>query len=91
MTWFLNHYRCDECRRHWSDEWSCGCDDECPRCGARDMTPYRSDDLTKIVEKIGHEFVVLWSPETTEDDPDYCEVGRFPTRAQADAFLDSDP
>ncbi len=55
------------------------------------MTPYRSDDLTKIVEKIGHEFVVLWSPETAEDDPDYCEVGRFPTRAQADAFLDSDP
>ena len=46
MAWFLNLYKCDRCRRRWADEWSCMCDDECPHCGARDMTPYESEELT---------------------------------------------
>ena len=51
MAWFLNFYKCDQCRRRWTDEWSCMCDDECPRCGARDMTPYNSEDLTELIEQ----------------------------------------
>jgi DNA-directed RNA polymerase subunit RPC12/RpoP len=42
---FLNYYRCEECSHEWADEWSCQSGDECPECGARDITPYKSEDL----------------------------------------------
>ncbi|NEW88600.1 hypothetical protein DU475_15190 [Rhodopseudomonas sp. WA056] len=87
MAWFLNHYECYRCNRRWSDEWSCMCDDECPYCEARDNTPVRSNDLTTLVERRGAEFVVLRSPETAEDDPDYFEVARFETEKQANEFF----
>ena len=90
MAWFLNHYKCDKCRRRWTDEWSCMCDDECPHCGARDMIPHTSEDLTTLVEREGKQFIVLQSPETAEDDPDYRELGRFPSREAALAFLAAD-
>jgi hypothetical protein len=32
---------------------------------------------------------VLRSPDTAEHDPDYREVGRFPTREKAEEFLAS--
>jgi hypothetical protein len=53
------------------------------------MTPYKSEDLTEVVEQEGGEFIVLRSPDTAEHDPDYRELGRFPTRASAEAFLES--
>jgi hypothetical protein len=53
MAWFLNAYECDRCGGEWTDEWSCMCDDECPHCGARDMTPYEATDLTTVIEKEG--------------------------------------
>lgn len=53
------------------------------------MSPSRSDDLTELVEAEGSTFVVLRSPDTAEHDPDYEEIGRFPTRAKAEAFLAS--
>lgn len=53
------------------------------------MSPSRSDDLTELVEAEGNTFVVLRSPDTAEHDPDYEEIGRFPTRAKAEAFLAS--
>jgi hypothetical protein len=65
------------------------CDDDCPHCGARHATPVDSDDLTVLVEPDGSEFVVLRSPDTAEHYPDYEEIGRFPTRAKAEAFLTS--
>jgi predicted nucleic acid-binding Zn-ribbon protein len=89
MAWFLNFYRCARCRKVWTDEWSCMCDDECPYCGFRDMTPFKSEDLTEIIEQDGDEFVAIRSPASAEDDPDYQELGRFPTRAKADEFLAS--
>jgi len=55
-----------------------------------DSTPVDSDDLTVLVEAVGSEFVVLRSPDTAEHDPDYREVGRFPTREQALEFLAAD-
>jgi hypothetical protein len=66
------------------------CDDECPHCGARDMTPYNSEDLTALVEEEGEQFVVLCSPETAEHEPDYRELGRFPSREKALEFLSAD-
>ena len=86
MAWFLNYYGCARCGQEWTDEWSCDCDDDCPHCGARHMSPYSSDDLTAVVEESGSEFVVLWSPDTAEHYPDYREFGPFRTRASAETF-----
>jgi len=54
------------------------------------MSPYNSDDLTAMVVPDGNEFIVLWSPETAEHNADYRELGRFTTRAEAEAFLATD-
>ena len=54
------------------------------------MSPFKSDDLTTVIEFENNLFVVRWSPETAEHDPDYRELGAFPTRQQAEAFLVSD-
>jgi hypothetical protein len=89
MTWLLNFYRCDRCHRVWTDEWSCACDDECPRCGQRDMSPFDSEDLTEFVLQEGNHFVAMRSPDTAEHDPNYEELGRFATRETAEAFLTS--
>lgn len=87
MAWFLNHYRCGDCGEKWSDEWSCCCDDECDRCGSRDWSPYRSDDLTEVIEQQGDQFAVLLSPENAEHRPNYRTVARFPTQAAAQKFV----
>ena len=89
MAWFLNFYRCAPCKQVWLDQWSCTCDDECLHCGARDMTPCHSEDVTEFIERDGNEFVAIRSSDTAEDDPDYRELGRFPTRTEAETFLDS--
>lgn len=90
MAWYRNYYQCARCGYKWPDEWSCMCDDDCPRCDARHMTPHESDDLTEVICRDGNKFVVLWSPETAEHEPDYRELGRFDTRAEAEAFLASE-
>jgi hypothetical protein len=89
MAWFANHYLCAQCDAPWADEWSCMCDDDCPRCGERHMSPFKSKDLTTVIERKGESFVVLWSPETAENDPAYCELGLFATRDEAEAFVAS--
>ncbi|HZP78736.1 MAG TPA: hypothetical protein VFB45_21545 [Pseudolabrys sp.] len=89
MAWFRNHYTCAECGKGWEDEWSCMCDDDCPHCGARHMSPEDSDDLTEVITCSGDEFVIYRSPDTAEHKPDYRELGRFPTLEKAEAFLTS--
>jgi len=42
---YLNHYRCPECDTEWDDEWDCMCDDECPECGLKNISPFESEDL----------------------------------------------
>jgi DNA-directed RNA polymerase subunit RPC12/RpoP len=42
---FRNSYRCERCGHEWEDVWSASCDDDCPACGARHMSPYRSEEL----------------------------------------------
>ena len=42
---FRNFYRCSRCGHEWTDVWSATCDDDCPSCGARHMSPYRSEDV----------------------------------------------
>jgi len=90
MAWYRIYYICEQCGSTWTDEWSCMCDDDCRHCGARHMSPYNSDDLTEMVVPEGDKFIVLWSPETAEHTADYRELGRFTTRAEAEAFLATD-
>ncbi len=45
ITRFENHYRCPQCSKEWSDVWSATCDDTCPYCGARNISPYDSEEL----------------------------------------------
>jgi hypothetical protein len=54
------------------------------------MSPSDSEDLTEVIELHGSEFIVYWSPETAEHEPDYRELGRFNTRLKAEAFLRTD-
>ena len=51
------------------------------------MSPFDSEDLSEIVAAQEGAFVVLRSPDTAEHDPDYREIARFSTRAEAHAFL----
>lgn len=48
-SWYENHYR--HCGQHWTDEWDCGCDSECPKCGA-DISPYKSVDIAYVGEQV---------------------------------------
>jgi DNA-directed RNA polymerase subunit RPC12/RpoP len=41
---FMNYYRCPDCSHQWRDTWSGACDDDCPRCGSRHISPYKSED-----------------------------------------------
>lgn len=91
MTWFRNYYECYRCDETWEDEWSCMCDDDCPACGARHASPFDSDDLTFVIEADTNCFVVLRSPESAEEDPDYQEEIRFLTLAMAEAYVSADP
>jgi hypothetical protein len=63
------------------------CDDDCPHCGARHMSPFDSENLTEVIEQDGDRFVALRSSSSAEHDPDYRELGRFPTRAMAEECL----
>jgi hypothetical protein len=53
------------------------------------MSPFNCEDLTELVAQEGDEFVAIRSPASAELGPDYRELGRFPTRAQAEEFLAS--
>jgi predicted nucleic acid-binding Zn-ribbon protein len=49
---FRNYYRCAECGCEWTDVWSAQCDDDCPFCGARHMSPYKSEDITEDLPSV---------------------------------------
>lgn len=44
VTWFTNHYVCPRCKLAWTDRWTAMCDDDCPHCGARHISPTSSEE-----------------------------------------------
>jgi DNA-directed RNA polymerase subunit RPC12/RpoP len=44
---FRNHYRCYRCGHEWTDEYDAQPDDDCPKCGARHVSPYKSEELNR--------------------------------------------
>jgi hypothetical protein len=51
------------------------------------MSPSKSEDLTEFVLQEGDQFIALRSPDTAEHNPDYEELGRFPTQTEAEQFI----
>jgi hypothetical protein len=86
MAWFRNHYQCERCGKEWADWWSSLCDDDCPSCGNRHMSPDRSDDLSVVIAAGDEGFTVWQSPASAERVPDYRLVGQFPTVKAAETF-----
>ncbi len=78
MAWYRNHYECARCGSEWTDEWSCQCDDDCPHCGARHMSPVESDDLTETSVEVDGALLLLKSPDTAGHYPEYRVVAAFP-------------
>lgn len=87
MAWSLNHHECYRCGEHWTDEWSCQCDDECPYCGAGDSSPIESEDLSGYIEQEAGEHIVYVSPASADDSPDYEEVGRYRSKRIAKGIM----
>lgn len=87
MAWFLNQYLYDTCKRKWEGEWSATCDDDCPHCGARHMSPYHIIDLTEIVQEHSGRFLVYKSRDSAEHAPDYDMIAEFATLEEAEDFL----
>jgi hypothetical protein len=90
MPWFIKYYRHKRCCAAWTDEWSCACDDECPRCGA-EIEPYGWDDLSVRVDEgpSAKGWVVSVSPPTAEHSPEYEETF-FDQKEEAYAFAASE-
>jgi hypothetical protein len=42
---FVNYYRCPYDGEEWADVWSCCCSDRCPKCGVKDIEPYKSEEV----------------------------------------------
>ena len=57
------------------------------RARGNDVIVNKDRTRTRFIATDGDEFVVRWSPETAGHYADYRELGRFPTRAEAEAFL----
>lgn len=45
MAKFINHYRCPHCGCTWQSPWDAVCNDQCPRCDRKDISPFNSDDV----------------------------------------------
>ena len=89
MAWFRNYYECYRCEAAWEDEWSSIVDDECPACGARNVSAADTDDLTFTIKEEPQCFAVLQSSDTAEDTPKYSEIIRFLRRDFAEAYIES--
>lgn len=42
---FVNYYRCPIDGTEWASIWSCCCNDKCPKCGLKEIEPYKSKDV----------------------------------------------
>jgi Protein of unknown function (DUF3768) len=44
---FRNHYCCARCGHEWQAVWTARCEDDCPNCGARHMSPHKSENAER--------------------------------------------
>lgn len=55
---YHNWYKCPRCNHEWEDEWDCGCDDDCPECGCRHISPVKSERICYLVVVVNVEGLV---------------------------------
>lgn len=48
--WFRNFYKCYRCDFEWEDVYDAQPDDDCPECGARHVSPYKSEDTDEALD-----------------------------------------
>lgn len=85
MAWYIKYYRHTECRTIWTDEWSCACNDHCPKCNA-EIEPYDWEDVSVITEEVSvGKWIVRVSPLTASDHPAY-NNRTFTTKRRAHQF-----
>jgi len=87
MPWFRNHYICTVCEGHWHAEAAEAEDAHCIHCRAYDVAPYRSDDVSRVIDRDGARFVVMECVKVTKRGPNWRAVKRFDTRDAAKAYL----
>ncbi|MBB4315431.1 hypothetical protein [Roseospira marina] len=51
MTWYVNYYRCPACGHEWDSEWGTMCDEECPECDERAISPCDSEEISEDGER----------------------------------------
>lgn len=44
LKW-LNRYECPECSTKWVDIWDSQVDDQCPKCGCKNVSPFQSEEV----------------------------------------------
>ena len=75
MAWYIVGYCCPDCGSAWEDEWSCACDDSCPGCGCRDISPARVQDVGRLAEwRRDGSLVILLSRHIAGESPEYVEI-----------------
>jgi DNA-directed RNA polymerase subunit RPC12/RpoP len=42
---YINYYECPRCKEKWADVDEAQPDDDCPECGLRHITPYKSEEV----------------------------------------------
>ena len=56
--WLRNFYQCEGCGTAWTEEWSCECNDRCPKCRleteAHDSIDIIPDSPIKMALAISH-------------------------------------
>lgn len=84
MAWYIKYYRHEECQTIWTDEWSCACNDHCPKCNA-EIEPYDWKDLSLLIEEDQAGWLVKVSPPSASNSPDY-EKNFFEKKRAAQLF-----
>jgi len=83
--WFENTYGCSECNTTWTDEWSCTCNDRCPKCNV-ETEPSSSIDLSQALTKEDYLGAARFLAALPESEP--YEVTVDDAKAYAEAILE---
>jgi len=50
---YINYYRCPYDGTKWVDVWSCRCNGLCPKCGTKDIEPYKCHGVVHTPHRAG--------------------------------------
>lgn len=77
--WVKDWLFCPNCGHKNITQFAAMCDDDCPMCGERHMSPIKSSDLTEILKPYDGAFAIFRSDDSAEHLPNYRVVEIFGT------------